>query len=87
MLQMCLQVSLCHFSLYVAEKLKSFSQAKRAFAENRINDILFELEMQEVNHNTKITVWSILYREILPEVYCNVPSLRGRYDDRGQFSR
>ena len=37
----------CHFSLYIAQKVKSFTRRKRAIAEKKICDILFELEMQE----------------------------------------
>ena len=33
----------CHFSMRVAEKLKSFNKVKRMIAEKRINDILFEI--------------------------------------------
>ena len=41
------KVEVCHFSMHVAEKLKAFSKFQRMVAEKRINDILFELEMEE----------------------------------------
>ena len=37
----------CHFSMRVADKLKSFNKIKRMIAEKRINDILFEIVMEE----------------------------------------
>eukprot|EP00112_Aurelia_sp_Birch-Aquarium-sp1_P024659 Seg788.15 transcript_id=Seg788.15/GoldUCD/mRNA.D3Y31 product="hypothetical protein" protein_id=Seg788.15/GoldUCD/D3Y31 len=35
----------CHFSMHIAQKLAQFDRRKRAIAEKRINDIVFELEM------------------------------------------
>ena len=37
----------CHFSMRVAEKLRGFSKFKRAIAEKRINDVLFDLEIED----------------------------------------
>ena len=41
------KVEVCHFSMHVAEKLKAFSKFQRMVAEKRINDILFEVEMED----------------------------------------
>ena len=35
----------CHFAMYIAEKLSSFSPRNRAIAEKRIQDIIFDIEM------------------------------------------
>ena len=37
----------CHLSMYIAQKLAQFDRRKRAIAENRINDVIFESEMSE----------------------------------------
>lgn len=37
----------CYFAMYVAEKLETFDRRKRMIAENRIQNLLFELEIQE----------------------------------------
>lgn len=42
--------SQCAFSLYVAERLRNFDRRTRMIAEKRINDILFELEMSNEDH-------------------------------------
>ena len=43
-------VTQCHFSKYVSETLASFDRRTRLIAENRISDILFELEMNDQSH-------------------------------------
>ena len=35
----------CHFSMYITKKLANFDRRTRMFAEKKINDIMFELEM------------------------------------------
>ena len=37
----------CYFAMYVAEKLETFDKRKRMLAENRIQNLLFELEIEE----------------------------------------
>ena len=44
------EVTQCHFSKYVSEKLASFDRRTRLIAEKRISDILFELEMNDQSH-------------------------------------
>ena len=44
------EVTQCHFSKYVSEKLASFDKRTRLIAEKRISDILFELEMNDQSH-------------------------------------
>ena len=41
------EVTQCHFSKYVSEKLTSFDRRTRQIAEKRISDILFKLEMND----------------------------------------
>ena len=38
----------CAFSLYVSEKLTQFDKRSRTIAENRISNILFDLEMNSI---------------------------------------
>ena len=42
----------CQFSLYISHKLSQFDKKKRALAEKRINDIIFDIEMSEFSQNT-----------------------------------
>ncbi|XP_046864094.1 uncharacterized protein LOC124458023 [Xenia sp. Carnegie-2017] len=45
-------VNQCPFSMYVAEKLSKFPPRTRIVAEKRITDIIFELEINEMNSST-----------------------------------
>ena len=40
------------FSVYISHKLSQFDKRKRALAEKRISDIVFDIEMSEFSQNT-----------------------------------
>lgn len=47
------EIKMSTFALYIDEKLRGLDDRKRAFAEKRITDVIFELEfMDEINNNS-----------------------------------